>query len=83
MDLNIVSNLLGIDLNDNSAIEIVTKTNSNYIDKININGKDFSGRFIRDLLGLRSADFDIVINGEKVTFITRGYGHGVGMSQWC
>lgn len=82
MDLNIVSNLLGIDLNDNSAIEIVTKTNSNYIDKININGKDFSGRFIRDLLGLRSADFDIVINGEKVTFITRGYGHGVGMSQY-
>ena len=34
------------------------------------------------LLGLRSTDFDITINNDTVTFTTRGYGHGVGMSQY-
>ena len=36
----------------------------------------------RNLLGLRSADFDIEITGDNIKFITRGYGHGVGLSQY-
>jgi len=31
---------------------------------------------------LRSTDFDIEINNDNLTIITRGYGHGVGMSQY-
>ena len=34
------------------------------------------------MLGLRSADFDIVKNDDGVVITTRGYGHGVGMSQY-
>ena len=34
------------------------------------------------MLGLRSADFDLVVDESKVTITTRGYGHGVGMSQY-
>ena len=37
---------------------------------------------MRSKLGLRSTDFDIVINESGVTITTRGYGHGVGMSQY-
>ena len=37
---------------------------------------------IRSKLGLRSTDFDITNNGDKVLITTRGYGHGVGMSQY-
>lgn len=81
-DLNFVNNLLGINLNDESRIEVTSKTEGDNIDKINIDGKDFTGISIRELFGLRSADFDIVVNGDQVIFITRGYGHGVGMSQY-
>ena len=31
---------------------------------------------------MRSADFDIIENENDIVFITRGYGHGVGMSQY-
>ena len=34
-----------------------------------------------NVLGLRSAAFDIDCDGEEFTFTTDGYGHGVGMSQ--
>ena len=36
----------------------------------------------RNILGLRSADFDIEKKEDGITFTTRGYGHGVGMSQY-
>ena len=34
------------------------------------------------MLGLRSADFDISLNDEGIVVTTRGYGHGVGLSQY-
>ena len=33
-------------------------------------------------MGLRSADFDFTMTDVGVLFTTRGYGHGVGMSQY-
>ena len=47
-----------------------------------VSGKEFKGTNFRSLLGLRSTDFDIEVNGDKVIITTRGYGHGVGMSQY-
>lgn len=41
-----------------------------------------TGNDIREALGLRSADFDISYEGDEVVITTRGYGHGVGMSQY-
>jgi stage II sporulation protein D len=46
----------------------------------------FTGRRFRDIMGtrtLRSAAFEFTYNAatERFTFITYGYGHGVGMSQ--
>jgi stage II sporulation protein D len=45
-------------------------------------GKSFTGRQIRTAFSLRSANFDIKAEKEKVTFTVRGYGHLVGMSQF-
>lgn len=81
-DLKIIASLLGIDLNDNSNIEILNYTDGNSIDKIEIDGKEFSGKYIRETLGLRSTDFSIKIKDNEVIFTTKGYGHGVGMSQY-
>ena len=47
-----------------------------------IGGKSISGGNIRKALSLRSANFDIAFSGGKFTFTVRGYGHGIGMSQY-
>ena len=36
----------------------------------------------RSLLGLRSSDFTVACDGASFTFTVRGYGHGVGLSQY-
>ncbi|MCM1505624.1 MAG: stage II sporulation protein D [Ruminococcus flavefaciens] len=41
-----------------------------------------SGNDIRESLGLRSACFDIAYDGETLIITTKGFGHGVGMSQY-
>ncbi|HHX93821.1 MAG TPA: stage II sporulation protein D [Tenericutes bacterium] len=63
-------------------INFLSFTDGGYIDDIEINGKIFKGNYIRDIFKLRSADFDIIENENDIVFITRGYGHGVGMSQY-
>ena len=73
-------NILGVTNLDN--IEIVSRTSSGRVKEIKIDNKTYSGVELRNLLGLRSTDFDISVNGESVTITTRGYGHGVGMSQY-
>ena len=77
-----VSSALGIDFNNSSKIDVLSRNESNRITKIKFDDKVFTGTQVRDLLGLRSADFDTVVKQNGVLFTTRGYGHGVGMSQY-
>lgn len=44
--------------------------------------KTVTGNEIRAALGLRSACFDVKYEGEEAVITTKGYGHGVGMSQY-
>lgn len=82
IDFNKISNVLGIDFNSSSVIEIVSKDESGRISRIKFNDKEITGVEARNLLGLRSTDFDFNITDNGVIFTTRGYGHGVGMSQY-
>lgn len=82
MPIDTISNKLGLSLNNDSVISILSYTDGGNIKEININGNNFSGKKIRELLGLRSADFDISISDNNANITTRGYGHGVGMSQY-
>ena len=52
------------------------------VDEIGIGAKTYTGREVRETLGLRSAAFSIS-NSRRggITFTTYGHGHGVGMSQ--
>lgn len=77
-----INNLLNTSFDNHSIIEILEKTNSGRISRIKIDDNYYSGTELRNLLGLRSTDFDIEINDNNITFTTRGYGHGVGMSQY-
>lgn len=79
-----INNILGININKESLIEVLEKTNSGRIISIKIDDNYYNGIELRNLLGLRSTDFDILIDSinDKVIITTRGYGHGVGMSQY-
>jgi len=52
------------------------------VTQIEAGGKALSGRALRELLGLRSANFTIEYKGGAFEIKCLGYGHGVGMSQY-
>jgi len=58
------------------------RTTSNRVDTVIINKKKFTGKEIRSFFGLESNDFEIEVNSDNVLIVTKGYGHGVGMSQY-
>src|SRR5690625_1439696 len=60
----------------------MTKTTGNRVKHLTVNGTSFTGRDIREKLNLPSSDFSIEQKGDYFIFTTRGYGHGVGMSQY-
>ena len=43
---------------------------------------ELSGDDLRTALSLRSASFEISFTASEIIFTTKGYGHGVGMSQY-
>ncbi len=60
----------------------INRSSSGMVKEINICGKKFRGQDIRGMFLLRSSDFDINFSDNKFIFTVRGYGHGVGMSQY-
>ncbi len=75
-------NKLGLPYSDTVYVELVSTTSTGRVKQVKINGKLFSGDDVQYLLGLRSTFFSIIQNGEDITINTKGYGHGVGMSQY-
>ena len=74
-------NKLNIKDSENNINDLI-RNDSNRVEKIVVNNKSINGVEFRKLFNLRSTDFDININGDNVYIKTRGYGHGVGMSQY-
>jgi stage II sporulation protein D len=64
------------------SLRAVAYTASGRVKSISANGKLFSGPQFRQLLGLNSTLFTWEQSGSSFTFKSRGYGHGVGMSQY-
>lgn len=60
----------------------IERSDAGGIKTLTVGGKTFTGQEIRSALSLRSANFDIAFDGTAFTFTVRGYGHGVGMSQY-
>ncbi|MBS7020551.1 MAG: stage II sporulation protein D [Firmicutes bacterium] len=73
---------LNLDYNQTLSVEVTAKTSTGRVKKIKINGKELTGNDVYKALGIRSTYFDIKQNGEEVIVSTKGFGHGVGMSQY-
>ncbi len=59
----------------------LTRSSSGRVDFIEIGNNKISGSTMQKLLGLKSTDFSVSYTQDNITFTTKGYGHGVGMSQ--
>lgn len=73
---------LGLNESEKFEYEILSRSDSGRVNEILINGVKFEGTDFRKRLGLRSTDFDVDFKDDNVIITTRGYGHGVGMSQY-
>ncbi|QOR66487.1 stage II sporulation protein D [Cytobacillus suaedae] len=74
---------LGVKLGNDSTIgKVISRTPGKRVGEVEISNKKFTGRQIRELLELRSSDFEWKRNGNNIVISTKGYGHGVGMSQY-
>jgi stage II sporulation protein D len=65
-----------------SQVKILKRSEGESVETIKIGNKEISGRSIRSIFGLNSSNFNIKFNKNSVVFEVKGYGHGVGMSQW-
>ena len=62
--------------------KVIDYTSGGYVNKISVCGKTSYGKTVRECFGLRSACFEVSYKNGSFTFTTKGFGHGVGLSQW-
>lgn len=72
---------LEIEYNDNLNIEI-ERNDTKSIKEITINGNKIKGTDFRHKLNLRSTNIELEEENNSIKIISKGYGHGVGMSQY-
>ena len=63
-------------------IDEITRTDAGTVSEIVIGNAKVSGQQVRSAFSLRSANFDVIYSQDEFVFTVRGYGHGVGMSQY-
>ncbi|WP_308636678.1 stage II sporulation protein D [Paenibacillus silvisoli] len=82
MTLKSFSAKLGVKQSAVRQMRILDTTEGKRIKTVMIGREKFSGREIREKLGLASSQFIWTILDDEIRITTFGYGHGVGMSQW-
>ena len=60
----------------------ITRSSAGGVKAITVGGIPTTGNIIRNLCGLSSTNFAVSASADKIVFETKGYGHGVGMSQY-
>lgn len=58
------------------------RTDSERVDELVVDKETYTGKEVREKLNLRSNDFTIQQKNDHFIFTTKGFGHGVGMSQY-
>lgn len=58
------------------------KSESGTVREITLCGTKVNGTKVREVFGLKSANFELTYKNNTFIFTVKGYGHGVGMSQY-
>ena len=67
---------------EGAALPELSYDDAGRVAEVDFGGVAVAGTRVRVALGLRSTDFSLVILDGEYIFTVRGYGHGVGMSQY-
>lgn len=74
---------IGVTINTlKNSIKIVSRTAGGSVKEIKVGNITMSGVEFRSVFALNSANFDIAYKNDYIIVNCKGYGHGVGMSQW-
>lgn len=68
--------------NIENNIEVVSRSEAGGVKEIKVGGENIRGQDFRFLVGLNSSNFTYEFSDGNIIFNCKGYGHGVGMSQW-
>lgn len=77
-----LSKALGVSLQAPLTVVVTQRYPSGRVRELSVNGVTLTGRRFREILGLRSTWFTVSQTATELVFSVRGYGHGVGMSQY-
>lgn len=65
-----------------SQVKVLSRFESGQVKALRLGNAEITGKELRKLLDLKSANFEISFTDADICITTRGYGHGVGMSQY-
>lgn len=65
-----------------TQIQIIERTKTGYVKEIQVGNKLMSGDTFRRILNLKSGCLALKYENTNIRFITKGVGHGVGLSQY-
>lgn len=65
-----------------SGVEIISSDSAGYVTEVKIGEEICSGDSFRNTYGLASSSFDVQGFEDKTRIITKGVGHGLGLSQY-
>lgn len=68
--------------NLSNEVQIVERAPEGYVQKIQIGNKLLEGEIFRNYLDLPSSHFTLEVIDNEIEIDCKGYGHGVGMSQY-
>ena len=74
-------NIDGVDFSK-GIIGNIARSDAGGILTIEVGGVKVKGTVLRKIYDLRSTNIEITIDGDRVNFDVKGFGHGVGMSQY-
>jgi len=63
-------------------VKSLKKDETGFVTSVKIGSKTFDGNDIRSAFALKSPFFTLTYKNKKFTFKVKGYGHGIGMSQY-
>jgi stage II sporulation protein D len=74
----------GVAINQMGSIDvqIIERNSEGYVKEIQIGNRIYEGQEFRNLYALASSNFTISVSDGQVNITCKGYGHGVGMSQY-
>jgi stage II sporulation protein D len=70
------------DVNPENWVSNIARSDAGGIKSLSVGGVSVKGSEMRSLFGLKSTNFTLLYDSGKMKFKTKGYGHGVGMSQY-